>query len=123
MFCNKLIPHFSAKFFKPQILGDMLKHLDPESKLQKATQIYFLQHSIEMINDHLTYQDEELALNLMNSLDILKNCDDQQVSDAAFEVDDRMKFNIGAMPSFKKKAFQRLEMIKLQREKRLGVRE
>ena len=91
----------------------MLKHLDPESKLQKATQIYFLQNSIEMINDHLTYQDEELALNLMNSLDILKNCDDQQVSDAAFEVDDRMKFNIGAMPSFKKKAFQRLEMIKL----------
>lgn len=43
-----------------------------------------------MINDHLTYQDEELAMSLMNSIDTLKNNDDLQISDSSFAVDDRM---------------------------------
>ena len=29
MFCNQLIPAFSAKMFKPQILGDLMNHLQP----------------------------------------------------------------------------------------------
>jgi hypothetical protein len=41
----------------------------------------------------------------------------------AFAVDERISFNYGQIPQGKKKNFQRLEMLKLQREKRLGVRE
>jgi hypothetical protein len=26
MFCNQIMPHFSAKFFKTQIVPDLLKH-------------------------------------------------------------------------------------------------
>ena len=53
----------------------------------------------------------------------MKQIDDITISDTAFALDDKLSFNYGQIPSMKKKAFQRLEMIKLQREKRLGVRE
>ena len=125
-FCNNLIPHFSAKFFKCQIVPDLLKHQDassPDCNLTKTTQLYFLENSIGIINEHLTYQDEDLAISLINLVDLMKQNDDIKISDTAFAVDDRTSFNYGQIPSMRKKAFQRLEMIKLQREKRLGVRE
>ena len=56
-------------------------------------------------------------------MDFLKQSDDLSISDTAFALDERTSFNYGQIPSMKKKAYQRLEMIKLQREKRLGVRE
>jgi len=75
------------------------------------------------MNDHLTYQDEDLAISLINLVDLMKQSDDIKISDSAFALDERTHFNYGQIPSMRKKAFQRLEMIKLQREKRLGVRE
>jgi hypothetical protein len=75
------------------------------------------------MNDHLTYQDEDLAIQLINLVDFMKQHDDVLISDTAFAVDERLQFNYGQIPTMKKKAFQRLEMVKLQREKRLGVRE
>lgn len=50
--------------------------INPESNLQPNTQIYFIEKTIPVINDHLTYQDEELALNLINIIDNLKNLDE-----------------------------------------------
>lgn len=75
------------------------------------------------MNDHLTYQDEDLAIQLINLVDLMKQSDDLSISDTAFALDEKTSFNYGQVPSMKKKAFQRLEMLKLQREKKLGVRE
>lgn len=76
-----------------------------------------------IMNDNLTYQDEDLAITLINLVDLMKQSDDITISDTAFALDDKLSFNYGQISSMKKKSFQRLEMIKLQREKRLGVRE
>ena len=47
------------------------------------------------MNDHLTYQDEELAIKLIDMVDLLKQNDDIQISDTAFAVDERVSFNYG----------------------------
>mmetsp|Transcript_16750 Transcript_16750/g.28451 ORF Transcript_16750/g.28451 Transcript_16750/m.28451 type:complete len:735 (+) Transcript_16750:1120-3324(+) len=98
--------------------------------LQVATQAYFLTHTVRALNHHLTSQDEELALSLITIIDQFKSLDEDacpgalQLSDAAFAVDERISFNVGGRMSIqKKKMFQRQDMLKLQREKRLAVRE
>lgn len=48
----------------------------------------------------------------------------QEISDAAFWIDDKISYNIASnQTDAMKKNFQRTEMLKLQREKRLGTRE
>jgi len=80
-----------------------------------------------------------LALNLISIIDKFKNIENEysdsnldkktqadisEISEAAFAVDDKISYNLsGNMSSAKKKALQRLEMIKLQREKRMNSRE
>ena len=81
----------------------------PQS-LQVKTQIYFIRNSIGLINEHLTFQDEELALSLITIIDKFKNieneylatysqvdlenrniyCDISDISEAAFAVDERI---------------------------------
>lgn len=109
------------------------------TNIQVSTQIYFIRNSIPLINDHLTFQDEELALNLISIIDKFKNIENEysglnldqkkqadisEISEAAFAVDDKIAYNLsGNINQAKKKALQRQEMIKLQREKRMNVRE
>ena len=95
--------------------------MDPEVRkdnLQVKTIIYFIQNCIPMINEHLTYMDEELALSLINIVDAFKNIeesDDKQndkqildISETAFAIDDRISFNLtGSMSAMKKKVFHR----------------
>jgi hypothetical protein len=71
----------------------LLKHQKSSSDqgkcvLQKKTQLYFLENSVSVINDHLTYQDEELAIQLINLVDLMKQHDDLDISDTAFGVDE-----------------------------------
>ena len=48
----------------------------------------------------------------------------QEISDAAFWIDDHISYNLPSnQTDAAKKKFQRIEMLKLQREKRLGIRE
>lgn len=156
-FCNKVMPGVGVKFFKQQLLPDLMKHCqkltfaDPTSpasirvgddslnerldqkwrspspslaqNLRPQSQVYFIRNSLALINEHCTYQDEELALCLMDVVDNFKNedleCSDdeedadlsakngpariaknkekawkREVSEAAFYVDDRMSYNI-----------------------------
>ena len=108
----------TVKYVKQNLLNDLMKYsaqiIEEESNLQPTTQIYFVLHTIPVINDHLTYQDEELALNLINIIDTLKNLDEDAgpkstlISDAAFSVDESISFNITSnLGSKKKKALQR----------------
>lgn len=106
------------KYVKQNLLNDLMKHSvqisEEDSNLQPTTQIFFVENTIPVINDHLTYQDEELALNLINIIDTLKNLDEDSgpksifISDAAFSVDENISFYITSnLSSKKKKAFQR----------------
>jgi len=108
-FCNKVMPGLGLKFFKQQLLPDLMKHCqkltygNPAStesaqasrgsendhinqkyrssspslahNLRFQSQIYFINNSIFLINEHCTYQDEELALSLMDIIDNLKDED------------------------------------------------
>ena len=47
------------------------------------------------MNDHLTYQDEDLAISLINLVDLMKQSDDIKISDSAFALDERTHFNYG----------------------------
>ena len=48
----------------------------------------------------------------------------QEISDAAFDTDNSTSFNIAAsIPKHKRKALERLDLLKSQREKRFAVRE
>lgn len=107
-----------------------MKYAQPikkDSNLQIASQIYFIENSISLINDQLTHQDEDLAMSLMNHIDFFKGLEDEKfhaICDAAFAKDLKISYNITInINSTKKKAMQRQEMVKLQREKRLATRE
>jgi len=125
---NMILPNCSVKFFKNNYLPDLLRHSQSlasgsDTNLQVKTQAFFISHSIELINEHLTYQDEDLALSLMNMIDVFKCSEFEEISEAAFDVDNRIKYNIGKADDMKTKRYQRIEIIKHQREKRLLVRE
>ena len=50
-----------------------------------------------MINEHLTFGDQELALSLINVIDSFKSLEVegmQEVSDAAFDIDNKISFII-----------------------------
>ena len=70
---NQLLPNSSIKQFKTKILPELLLYgkLYPKgsTNMQVQTQVYFITKSISLINDHLTYMDEELALSLLNIVD------------------------------------------------------
>ena len=52
-------------------------------------------HSVPLINEHLTYKDEELALSLLNIIDTFKGQEDSEIlSEAAFQVDMTIKYNL-----------------------------
>ena len=96
-----MIPNSSVKHFKAKILPEILtysKHYPKKSteiKPSQQAQSYFLKHSLPLINEHLTYQDEELALSLLNIVDTFKCQDDSEtLSEAAFHVDMQIKYNI-----------------------------
>lgn len=65
------------------------------NNLQIKTLTHFIKHSAILINDHLAYQDEELAMHLFNMMDVFKSSGIDSVSDAAFEADMKIKYNIG----------------------------
>jgi hypothetical protein len=62
-------------------------------------------------------------MTVMNIVDGFKVQETVALCDEAFEVDSKIKYNIGKIDPKKLKNFQRLEIIKLQREKRLTLRE
>ena len=58
------------------------------------------------------------------NLEKKKLADISEISEAAFAVDDKISYNLsGNITVEKRKKLQRLELIKLQREKRMSVRE
>lgn len=59
---------------------------------------------------------------MINIVDIFKNQDNEQICEAAFSVDENITFNI-SLNAAKKKVFQKLEILKQQKEKQLLVRE
>lgn len=120
-----LLPNCTAKFFKQNYLSDLMSHKESssQSNLRPATQAYFIRHSIKLINDHLTFQDEDLCLQILSIIDTAKLSDNDLISEAAFDADMNIKYNIGKLSDDKIKQFQRLDMIKMQKEKRLLVRE
>ena len=65
--------------------------------------MYFINNCVALINDHLTFQDEELALNLLHLMDEFKASDDEKISEAAFFSDTRVKYNIGVTTEKNKK--------------------
>jgi|TARA_B110000285_G_C15045831_1_gene574267 hypothetical protein len=74
----------------------------------------------------LTFGDQELSLSLINIIDSFKGLEGegmQEVSDAAFDIDNKISFNMGQLPKQKKKALERLDLLKSQREKKFAVRE
>ena len=106
---------------------------------------------MQLINEHCCFQDDDLAFQLMSMVESFKSIDtilssqyeikdkdssyDQlrknrlkqkynEIADMAFSVDDHISYNIMQnLSSVKKKNLQRIEMLKLQKEKRLTVRE
>ena len=73
---DEIIPYQNVQMLKSTILFDLLKYsdaIDSESDLTEAAQIYFLRNSIKSINNHLTFQDEDLALQLIGIIDRYKN--------------------------------------------------
>lgn len=110
----------SVKSFKNMLLADLLKYakpIDKSTNLQIIAQIYFIENSITLINDHLTHQDEDLALQLMDCIDSFKGLEDEkfhEISDAAFAQDLEISYNVAInLDGAKKKAMQRLDMVKL----------
>lgn len=74
----------------------------------------------------MTFGDQELSLSLINIIDSFKGLEGegmQEVSDAAFDIDNKISFNMGQLPKQKKKALERLDLLKSQREKKFAVRE
>jgi len=66
-----------------------------------------------MINDHLAAQDEDLAFNLISIVDCFKNIDDsddketQDLTEAAFALDERLSINLSqSMSQVKKRQIQ-----------------
>lgn len=62
-------------------------------------------------------------MSLMTMIDGFKASDNVIISDEAFEADLKIKYNIGKIDPIKLKNFQRLEIIKLEKQKRLTLRE
>ena len=93
-----MIPNVSAKFAKQQLLPDLLRHAQPitkESQLQTATQIWFIHNCVGQINAQLASQDEELVLNLLALMDGFKASELEEISEAAFSMDPKIRYNIG----------------------------
>jgi hypothetical protein len=57
--CNRIIPELSVKYVKQNLLNDLMKYSvqisEEDSNLQPTAQIYFIENTIPVINDHLTY--------------------------------------------------------------------
>jgi septum formation inhibitor MinC len=85
---------------KEQIAQRWTEFQDKKSNLQVQTQVFFLTHTLPLLNDHLTYQDEELTLSLITIIDQFKNIEEDsykgaaEVSDAAFAIDEQISFNL-----------------------------
>lgn len=110
---------------KSTILFDLMSYSEPidsESDLTEAAQIYFLRNSIKQINNHLTFQDEDLALQLIGIIDRYKNQENERICEAAFSVDDTVSFNVN-LSAAKRKAWQKMNQIKAKREEKLAIRE
>jgi len=75
-YLQKAYPQPKAKNKDKQHLEEKQEAEERRANLQVATQIYFLEHCVPMMNDHLTFQDEELALTLINLVDSFKNIED-----------------------------------------------
>ena len=75
-FINNLIPTQPVKFVKQKLLGDLMKHTtlgDPESNISVKAQLYFLANSVSLINQHLTNNDQDFVLLLIQNIDSFKN--------------------------------------------------
>lgn len=62
---REIIPENSVKMLKATILDDLMAFGQPienTPNLTESAQIYFLRHLIGTVNNHLTFQDEDLAL-------------------------------------------------------------
>jgi len=93
---NYLVGNCSVKQFKTLYLPDLMKHGELQSDdCAVATKVYFIKHSNELINTHLTFKDQELVLQLLCFIDQFKCSDNEEISEAAFESDLKIKFNIG----------------------------
>jgi len=63
-------------------------------------------------------------INIIDSFKGLEGEGMQELSDAAFDVDLKISINVtGSLPKQKKKALERLDLLKSQREKRFAIRE
>ena len=97
-FINNLIPTQPVKFVKQKLLGDLMRHTalcDPESNITVKAQLYFLANSVSLINQHLTNNDQDFVLLLIQNIDSFKNQDqNEQLSEAAFRCDDKNKFKV-----------------------------
>lgn len=93
---NYLVGNCSVKQFKSLYLPDLMRHGDINAEdCAVATRVYFIKNSIDLINTHLTYRDQELVLQLLSFIDQFKCSDNEEISEAAFETDIKVKFNIG----------------------------
>lgn len=95
---NTVITNSSIKSFKSNHLADFMKHAnlnELKENLQQKAMEYFIVNSVPLINDNLTYQDEDLALKLLNFMDSVKFGDVESLSEKAMKVDKSIKYNIG----------------------------
>lgn len=152
MFCNKIMLGIGIKFFKQKLLPDLLKHGQEVLSDEKANygdrivphpdaQLYFLKTSVQLINEHCCFQDDDLAFQLMSMVESFKSIETilapqceigdrdssyeklkknrlkqkcSEIADMAFSVDDHISYNIMQnLSSAKKKNLQRIEMLKL----------
>lgn len=110
----EIIPENNVKMLKATILDDVMafgQPLEETSNLSEKAQIYFLKHMIGTVNNHLTFQDEDLALQLIGIIDQYKNQENEQICEAAFSVDETVSFNVSISTS-KRKALVKLNELK-----------
>lgn len=75
-FVNNLIANQPVKFVKQKLLGDLMRHAtlaEEDSNISVKSQLYFMANSVSLINQHLTNNDQDFVLLLIQNIDSFKN--------------------------------------------------
>ena len=88
-FCVKALPVMSQSFFKQHFLKDLMFLAKDQNDMVR---LRFLKKAISVLNDYLGVTDTPFVLELIAIVDKLKNDKMIEISDAAYDVDDDVKF-------------------------------
>jgi hypothetical protein len=104
------VPKKDQAKFKERLQQKWEEFITKIPNIQLSTKMFFLRETLPIMNEQLTYQDEELTLSLISIIDEFKAIEEdafpgaEQLCETAFAVDEKISFNLSYSQQQKKRS-------------------